>query len=175
MTWLIRSAEDCHVTASSGFRFLPVNRHNRRQCQLLREDRTHCGLFPARAGMNRIQMLPEPTKAPITKPLARRNNQRTRARGHLSRTNHLIGTKLRYFVIILFAAALVACTPKQNRVIIAPPSGAKQAPPIPDLSRLDDVTRELIQRACHSTKFEGPAAYSRCLQQHLASIGVSTN
>ena len=43
---------------------------------------------------------------------------------------------------------------------------------IPSLDGLDYETRSSIQLACVVQKTQGPAAYARCLNRHLASIGI---
>jgi hypothetical protein len=43
---------------------------------------------------------------------------------------------------------------------------------IPDLSGLDRETRSSIETACGFEYTEGPAAYARCINSHLRSIGL---
>ena len=42
--------------------------------------------------------------------------------------------------------------------------------PIPNLSKLDRVTKESIELACSMSKLEGPARYSGCINNQLKSI-----
>jgi len=44
---------------------------------------------------------------------------------------------------------------------------------IPDLSRLDDETRQSILLTCIVEKGRGPARYAECLRSHLASMGIA--
>jgi hypothetical protein len=43
---------------------------------------------------------------------------------------------------------------------------------VPDLSRLDNATRQSIELACIMEQSNGPAAYGGCLRAQLRSIGI---
>ena len=46
---------------------------------------------------------------------------------------------------------------------------------VPDISRLDYETKSSIEIACVVAKTNGPARYARCINEQLASLGISPN
>jgi hypothetical protein len=69
----------------------------------------------------------------------------------------------RISLVFTLTAAFVVCRP-------APAFGQG----VPDLSRLDDATRQLIELACITQNSKGPVAYGECLNEQINALRSSS-